>query len=112
MTNSSGDISCVTEYFWDVLRNVRDPEIGVNVVDLGMIYAVDLGNCDAGKFEVHIEMTLTSPACPLAEEIISEIKFTIANTGKCSTVDVELVFDPPWNVDMITSEGKMQLGLL
>ncbi|MDR1401475.1 MAG: iron-sulfur cluster assembly protein [Puniceicoccales bacterium] len=112
MTNSSDNISCMTEYFWDVLKSVQDPEIGVNVVDLGMIYAVDLQNYANGKFEVGIEMTLTSPACPLADEIADEIKFAITNTGKCSKAEVRFVFDPPWNIDMMTAEGKMQLGLL
>ena len=57
-------------------------------------------------------MTLTSPTCPLADIIFDEIKSTINDTGKASNVDVGLVFDPPWNKDMITADGKMQLGLI
>ena len=58
------------------------------------------------------KMTLTSPTCPLADIIFDEIKSTINDTGKASNVDVGLVFDPPWNKDMITADGKMQLGLI
>lgn len=101
----------MTEYFWDILKGVYDPEIGVNIVDLGMVYAVDLKNGDGEKFEVAVEMTLTSPGCPLADVIADEVKVAIGDTGKCSNVTVNFVFDPPWNSDMITMEGKMQLGL-
>jgi metal-sulfur cluster biosynthetic enzyme len=105
------NITCMTEYFWDLLKTVCDPEIGVNVVDLGMVYAIDLKKSDNGLFNVDIEMTLTSPWCPLADVIADEVKSTILGTGKCGKVEVNFVFDPPWNRDMITDEGKMQLGL-
>ncbi|MDR1433440.1 MAG: metal-sulfur cluster assembly factor [Puniceicoccales bacterium] len=111
MTDSEGSIACATEYFWDILKGVYDPEIGVNIVDLGMVYAVDLKSADGEKFDVTIEMTLTSPWCPLADTIADEVKAAIGNTGKCSNVAVSFVFDPPWHIDMITTEGKMQLGI-
>jgi metal-sulfur cluster biosynthetic enzyme len=108
--NDSG-IACAAEYFWDILKTVYDPEIEVNIVDLGIVYAVDVDNSTDGKFAVTVEMTLTSPGCPLADVIIGEVRAAIHGTGKCSKVEVNLVFDPPWNVDMITAEGKMQLGM-
>jgi metal-sulfur cluster biosynthetic enzyme len=101
-----------TEYFWDILKTVYDPEIGVNIVDLGLVYAVDLKNSGNEKFDVSIEMTLTTPWCPLADVIAEEAKSAVSNTGKSSRVDVNFTFDPPWNADMITAEGKMQLGIL
>jgi metal-sulfur cluster biosynthetic enzyme len=106
------DIAVVTEYFWDVLKSVNDPEIGVNVVDLGMIYAIDLKNDGEGKFDASVEMTLTSPGCPLADLIADNVKSALWRTDQCSKVEVNFVFDPPWNPDMITAEGKMYLGLL
>ncbi|MDR1457644.1 MAG: iron-sulfur cluster assembly protein [Puniceicoccales bacterium] len=104
--------TAAVEYFWDVLKTVYDPEIGVNIVDLGMVYAIDAKNCQGDKWDVNVEMTLTSPGCPLADVIAENVKSAIRDTGKCSKVDVNFVFDPPWNADMITAEGKMQLGLL
>ncbi|MDR1173527.1 MAG: iron-sulfur cluster assembly protein [Puniceicoccales bacterium] len=111
MTENDNSTAAV-EYFWDILKAVYDPEIGVNIVDLGMVYAIDIENCRGDKFDVDIEMTLTSPGCPLADVIAENVKSAIRDTGKCSKVDVNFVFDPPWNADMITAEGKMQLGLL
>jgi metal-sulfur cluster biosynthetic enzyme len=107
----SGTVAA-TEYFWDVLKTVYDPEIGVNVVDLGLIYAVDLRDGGDGKFDVSVDMTLTTPWCPLADVIGEGVKSAISNTEKCSNVSINFTFDPPWNADMITAEGKMQLGLL
>ncbi|MDR1595904.1 MAG: iron-sulfur cluster assembly protein [Puniceicoccales bacterium] len=112
MINFDSNVSCATEYFWDILKSVYDPEVGVNIVDLGMVYAVDLTNYCDGKFDALVEMTLTSPVCPLADVIADEVKFAMANTGKCSKIDVRFVFDPPWNQDMISVEGKMHLGIL
>ena len=105
------EISCLTEYFWDTLKAVVDPEIGVSVVDLGMVYSIDVNMRD-GHVVVVVEMTLTSPTCPLCDAIIDDVKNTLLSTKKCREVDVNITFDPPWNQDMITAEGKMQLGLL
>ncbi|MDR2738122.1 MAG: metal-sulfur cluster assembly factor [Puniceicoccales bacterium] len=112
MDANDGELCGTTEYFWDVLKTVYDPEIGVNIVDLGLVYAIDLEASDGGKFDVGVAMTLTTPWCPLAGVIVDEVKIAISNTGKCSRVDVNFTFDPPWNADMITAEGKMQLGIL
>jgi metal-sulfur cluster biosynthetic enzyme len=106
-----GKLAATTEYFWDVLKTVFDPELGVNIVDLGLVYAIDLKSGGGEKFDVAIEMTLTSPWCPLADTIAADAKFALMDTKKCSTVAVNFVFDPPWNADMITAEGKMHLGL-
>ncbi|MDR2778899.1 MAG: iron-sulfur cluster assembly protein [Puniceicoccales bacterium] len=109
---ANDNITAAVEYFWDVLKTVYDPEIGVNIVDLGMVYAIDINGHRNDKFDVNVEMTLTSPGCPLADIIAENVKSAIMDTGKCSKVDVNFVFDPPWNADMITVEGKMQLGIL
>jgi metal-sulfur cluster biosynthetic enzyme len=111
MDDGDGEISSTTEYLWDVLKTVQDPEMGVSIVDLGMVYAIDLTR-DGEKFTSTVGMTLTSPWCPLADHIAAEVRNAIEGTGKCSSTVVNFVFDPPWNPDMITAEGKMQLGLL
>jgi metal-sulfur cluster biosynthetic enzyme len=106
------EIAAIAEYLWDVLKAVNDPEIGVNVVDLGLIYGIDLEDHGSDGISASVEMTLTTAGCPLADVIANAVKTAIINSGKCSSVSVNLTFDPPWNADMMTAEGKMQLGLL
>lgn len=113
MTEQSGiNLSAMTEHFWDILKTVNDPEIGINLVDLGLIYAVDVTATNDDKYNVNVDMTLTSPTCPLADTIIDDIKTAIKRSNMTSDITVNIVFDPPWNQDMITADGKMQLGLI
>jgi metal-sulfur cluster biosynthetic enzyme len=98
------NVTAMVEYSWDILRTVCNPEIRVNIVDLGIFYAIDVKNYKDGKFDVNVEMTLTSPGCPLAGMIAEKVKSAIMDTGKCFNVDVNFVFDPPWNIDMIIAE--------
>ncbi|MDR3143970.1 MAG: metal-sulfur cluster assembly factor [Puniceicoccales bacterium] len=109
--DNDSEITGLVEYFWDLLKTVHDPELGVNVVDLGLIYAIDLKRNASGGISAAVEMTLTTVGCPLADVIAGEVKTAILSGGKCSDVSVNFVFDPPWNADMMTAEGKMQLGL-
>lgn len=90
------------------LRNVYDPEIPVNIYDLGLIYEVGVG--EDGK--VSILMTLTSPGCPMADELIAEIHDSVKNIEGVSEVNVKLTFNPQWNRDMMTDEAKLELGFL
>ena len=89
---------------WDILKKVLDPEIGLNLVDLGLIYGVDINDDD-----VVIKMTLTTPGCPLHARLSEQVSNLVKSTG-AKSVKVELVWDPPWNPDMITEEGKKFLG--
>jgi FeS assembly SUF system protein len=91
-----------------VLRNVYDPEIPVNIYDLGLIYEVNV--LDAGK--VVILMTLTSPGCPMVDELISEIHERVKEIEEVKEVEVKLTFNPPWSKDMMTDEAKLELGFL
>ena len=87
------------------LRTVFDPEVPVNVYDLGLIYDVDVQ--DDGK--VDITMTLTAPNCPVADDVVQEVKTSVEGvTG----VEVKLVFDPPWDQSRMSEEAKLDLGLL
>ncbi len=91
----------------EALRDVFDPEIPVNVVDLGLVYdcAVD----DEG--DVSVKMTLTFPGCGMGPYIAQQAEWRIAELDGVEDVEVEMVYDPPWNPDMISQEGKAQLGL-
>lgn len=90
------------------LRNVYDPEIPVNIYDLGLIYEVNVE--DAGK--VSILMTLTSPGCPMADELIRDVNEGVASVEGVTSVEVKLTFNPPWTKDMMTDEAKLELGFL
>jgi FeS assembly SUF system protein len=91
-----------------VLRNVYDPEIPVNIYDLGLIYEVNV--LEEGK--VIILMTLTSPGCPMVDELIQEIHERVMEIEEVKEVEVKLTFNPPWTKDMMTDEAKLDLGFL
>ncbi|MEE9211863.1 MAG: iron-sulfur cluster assembly protein [Phycisphaeraceae bacterium] len=91
----------------DALHEVYDPELPANIYELGLIYGVDIS--DGGK--VNITMTLTSPACPAAQEIPLAVRSQVARLAEVTDVDVEIVFDPPWNPDMMSPIAKVQLGM-
>lgn len=89
------------------LKTIYDPEIPVNIYDLGLIYNLKE---EAGKLEV--EMTLTAPGCPVADEIVAEIKEKMELVDEISEATINLVFDPPWSMEMMTEEAKLELGML
>ena len=91
-----------------MLRTVYDPEIPVNVYDLGLIYKVDIS---ADK-DVYIEMTLTAPSCPMADFLIEDIRQKVESIDGVKSVDVQLVFEPVWDKDMMSEEAKLELGLM
>jgi FeS assembly SUF system protein len=91
-----------------VLRNIYDPEIPVNIYDLGLIYEVNV--LDEGK--VTVLMTLTSPGCPMADELIQEIHEGVKSVEGVKEVEVKLTFNPSWTKDMMTDEAKLELGFL
>ncbi len=98
-------------HIWEALRAVFDPEIPVNIVDLGLVYNVSIGK-EGENNHVHIEMTLTAPGCGMGPVIADDVKFKVSRVPNVDTVDVELVFDPPWNNDMLSEEAKLELGML
>ena len=91
-----------------VLRNIYDPEIPVSVYELGLIYEVNVG----GEGNVDITMTLTAPNCPIADEIVRDVREQVATVSGVASVNVNLVFDPPWTKDMMSEEAKLELGFL
>ena len=92
----------------NVLKNIYDPEIPVNIYDLGLIYKVDV---DTG-LNVKILMTMTAPDCPEAEYMFMEVKQMVGYIQGVKSVDVELTFDPPWDFNNLSDEVKTELGLL
>ncbi|MBX2903941.1 MAG: SUF system Fe-S cluster assembly protein [Chitinophagales bacterium] len=92
----------------DVIKTIYDPEIPVNIYDLGLIYEVNV----FPTFEVEIVMTLTSPNCPVAETLPSEVEEKTKAVNGVKDVTLELVFDPPWGQDMMSEEAKLELGFL
>jgi FeS assembly SUF system protein len=101
------DIRPLEERVKDVLRNCYDPEIPVNILELGLIYELNIleGN------DVHIKMTLTSPACPVAETLPVDVEQKIKALPDVNNAKVEITFDPPWDKDMMSEEAKMELGM-
>ena len=92
----------------DVLKSIYDPEIPVDVYELGLIYEVKIDkDCN-----VQIEMTLTSPNCPVAETMPKEVEDKVADIPKVKSAQVNIVFDPPWDKDMMSEEAKLELGFL
>lgn len=90
------------------LKTVHDPEIPINIYDLGLIYELKIGEHNA----VYIRMTLTSPNCPVAESIPGEVQMAVRSVEGVGEVTVDLVFEPPWDKDMLSEEALAELGLL
>lgn len=91
-----------------MLKTVYDPEIPVNVYDLGIIYKIDLDDNAC----LRLDMTLTAPNCPAADFILEDIRMKLESIEGIKSVDVNLVFEPEWNQDMMTEEAKLELGFL
>ena len=95
-----------TDEVYEALRDVYDPEIPVNIVDLGLVYGVDVA-----ENNVAVKMTLTFAGCGMGPYIAQQAEWRLAEIDSVEDINVELTFDPPWTPDMITDEGKKLLGL-
>ena len=92
----------------EALRTVYDPEIPVNIFELGLVYKIDVDD----RHAVHIEMTLTSPMCPVAETLPGEVKAKVEGVDGVTSAAVDVVWDPPWNPSMMTEEAQLELGII
>ena len=90
----------------DVLKNVVDPEIGINIVDLGFIYDVDIK-----ENKIHVKMTLTNPGCPMHSMFVHEVENALKSAFDGVEVEVELVFDPSWTPERMSENAKKKLGV-
>lgn len=100
------------EAVYEQLKNVIDPELFVNIVDLGLIYEVSIEDIsESEKKKVLINMTMTSPACPAGPQLIGNSKEFVSKLEDVDEVDVKIVMDPPWSPDRMTEEARDQLGI-
>lgn len=106
---SESDLSTAV---WEQLKTVFDPEIPVNIVDLGLVYDCVLIDGEKGGKKVNVKMTLTAPGCGMGPTIAADAQAKILTIDVIEDAAVELVWDPPWNQDMISMEGKMKLGMV
>ena len=102
------EMQSIGEQAVDVLKTIYDPEIPVDIYQLGLIYDVQVS--DEG--DLHVLMTLTSPNCPVAESLPEEVKEKVGTLPAAGKVEVEITFDPPWTRDMMSDEAKLELGML
>jgi FeS assembly SUF system protein len=91
-----------------VLKSIFDPEIPVNIYDLGLIYNINIDD----DHIAHITMTLTAPNCPMADQLIEEVKYKVAGTRGVKDIDLKLTFNPRWDKSMLSDEAKLELGFL
>lgn len=105
---TDAELQAIGEKVVDVLRTIYDPEIPVDIYELGLIYDVHVSDeCD-----IKILMTLTSPNCPVAESLPEEVKEKVRSIDEVKDVEVEITFDPPWTKDMMSEEAMLELGFL
>jgi probable FeS assembly SUF system protein SufT len=114
---SGGAAGPVTQEFvekeiWNQLRTCYDPEIPVNVVDLGLIYDCHIEPMAANSFKVGVKMTLTAPGCGMGPVLQQDVQNKLLSLEAVDDVNVELVWDPPWNQSMLSEAAKLQLGLM
>ncbi|MDE0736173.1 MAG: metal-sulfur cluster assembly factor [Pirellulaceae bacterium] len=95
----------------EALKNVIDPELFVNIVDLGLIYEVNLEDGEGENMDVQIDMTLTSPMCPAGPQLVANSKQAVSKLEEVGEVEVKVVMDPPWTPDKMTDDARDQLGI-
>ncbi len=112
ITQSLGGSYTADEDVWNQLRQCYDPEIPVNIVDLGLVYDCRLIKKDDGVTRVEVKMTLTAPGCGMGPAIAHDAQSKILSIDGVDEADVQLVWDPPWNQNMISEAGRMKLGMI
>ena len=105
-TEESGEKNYTPEMVLELIRPVQDPDLGISIVDMGLIYNIQI---DLPKLVV--EMTLTSPACPYGGQLISEVTYIINAIHGVEEGIVDLVWDPPWSMDLLSEEVKLDMGI-
>ena len=101
----------VEELVWDQMRTCFDPEIPVNIVELGLIYECTLQPLDSGNRKVYIKMTLTAPGCGMGDILVDDVRSKVALVPTVDDVDVELVFEPMWSYDRMSEAAKLETGM-
>lgn len=99
------------ELIWDQMRTCFDPEIPINIVDLGLIYECDIEKSSDGQRRIGIKMTLTAPGCGMGDILMADVREKVEIVPTVERADVELVFDPPWNQSMMSEEARLEAGM-
>jgi probable FeS assembly SUF system protein SufT len=102
----------VKELVWEQMRTCYDPEIPVNIVDLGLVYSCEIAHEGDGERVATIKMTLTAPGCGMGETLVQDVKDKVEVIPTIKHADVELVFDPPWNQTMMSEAARLQTGMM
>ena len=102
----------VRELAWQQMRAIYDPEIPINIVDLGLVYECSVAANEDGTRSVHVSMTLTAPGCGMGEVLVQDVRSKIELIPTVSKADVELVFDPPWSQSMMSEAARLQTGMM
>lgn len=103
--------STVEELVWSQMKTCYDPEVPVNIVDLGLIYECVVTELPENHYQVNVKMTLTAPGCGMGPTLAAEIKQKIEEIPRVHEVNLEIVFDPPWNHSMMSDAAKLELGM-
>ncbi|MHC9084770.1 putative Fe-S cluster assembly protein SufT [Luteimonas sp. RIT-PG2_3] len=111
LPEGAGD-DLVEQLVWQQLRTCFDPEIPVNIVDLGLVYEAVVMPVEQGQRKVEVKMTLTAPGCGMGEILVEDVRSKIELIPTVADADVELVFDPPWNRNMMSEVAKLETGML
>jgi probable FeS assembly SUF system protein SufT len=101
----------VLEVAWEQLRSCYDPEIPINIVDLGLIYECTVASLPEGQRQLNVRLTLTAPGCGMGDVLVQDIKQKLEIIPTVAAANVELVFDPPWNQSMMTEAARLQTGM-
>ena len=110
--DDDADNDAVEVLVWKQLRTCFDPEIPINVVELGLVYDCDIERLEDGSRKVNIKMTLTAPACGMGDILVEDVRTKVERVPTVSEADVDLVFDPPWNQSMMSDAARLETGML
>jgi probable FeS assembly SUF system protein SufT len=102
----------VKQLVWDQMRSCYDPEIPINIVELGLVYTCEINHTPEGDRVADIKMTLTAPGCGMGEVLVQDVKDKVEMVPTVTRADVELVFDPPWNQSMMSDAARLQTGMM
>jgi probable FeS assembly SUF system protein SufT len=102
----------VKRLVWEQMRACYDPEIPINIVDLGLVYSCEIKRDESGERIVEIKMTLTAPGCGMGEVLVQDVRDKVEVIPTIKRADVELVFDPPWNQSMMSDAARLQTGMM
>lgn len=107
--NADGSVD--TDLIWEQLSTCYDPEIPINIVELGLIYRCEVKTAEDGRNRVEIDLTLTAPGCGMGPFLVDDVRSKVAQVPNVSDVDIELVFDPPWNQEMMSEVARLETGM-